>query len=98
MTDLKDKEHRYIFAFIAVNQIGAIVNINQITSVYGRNNLEEYLNRCIENDMILAINKEKVNDMRLSIGGHFSKATTIINFDNTVAYSLKSVKQNDENS
>ena len=93
MTDLKDSEDRYIFAFIAIDQAGATANVNMIASTYGRNNLEDYLQRCVERDMILAINKEKVNDVCLSIGGHFSEATALINFDNTIAYTLKSVKR-----
>ena len=96
MTDLKDNEDRYIFAFIAIDQAGATANVNMIASTYGRNNLEDYLQRCVESDMILAINKEKVNDVCLSIGGHFSEATALINFDNTIAYTLKSVKRKNE--
>ena len=96
MTDLKDSEDRYIFAFIAIDQAGATANVNMISSTYGRNNLEDYLQRCAENDKILAINKEKVNDVCLSIGGHFSEATALINFDNTIAYTLKSVKRKNE--
>ena len=96
MTDLKDNEDRYIFAFIAIDQAGATANVNMIASTYGRNNLEDYLQRCVESDMILAINKEKVNDVCLSIGGHFSEATALINCDNTIAYTLKSVKRKNE--
>ena len=96
MTDLKDNEDRYIFTFIAIDQAGATANVNMIASTYGRNNLEDYLQRCVESDMILAINKEKVNDVCLSIGGHFSEATALINFDNTIAYTLKSVKRKNE--
>ena len=97
MTDLKDDENRYIFVFIAIDQIGATANVNMIASTYGRNNIEEYLSRCVDENMILAINKEKVNDVCLSIGGHFSEATAPINFDDTIAYTLKSVKKiNDE--
>ena len=66
--------------------------MNMIASAYGRNNLEEYLERSVESNAILAINKEKVNDVHLSIGGHFSEATAPINFDNTIAYTLKNVK------
>ncbi|MBQ9360819.1 MAG: hypothetical protein IJT96_07260 [Lachnospiraceae bacterium] len=96
MTDLKDNENRYLFAFVEVDQIGSTDNVNMISSTYGRNKLKEYLERCIENNMILAINKEKVNDVCLSIGGHFSEATALINFDSTIAYSLKSVKYQNE--
>ncbi len=92
MTDLMDNSGRYIFAFVAINQEGAVANINRISSLYGREDLIEYLNKCIANEMILAVNKEKVNDVRLSIGGDFPKATAPINFDNTIAYTLRSVK------
>ena len=94
MTDLKDDDGRYIFAFVALDQVGATERVNSVVSMYGRNNLSEYLSRCIEKGMIIAINKEKTDDLRLSIGGHFSKATTFISFDDTIAYSFKSVKYN----
>ena len=32
MTDLKDNEDRYIFAFIAIDQVGATANVNMIAS------------------------------------------------------------------
>ena len=92
MTDLKDIEDRYIFAYVAINMIGATTNVNTILSAYGRDNIEQYLVKCIEQKAILAINKEKVDAVCLSIGGHFSEATAPINFDNTIAYSLESVK------
>jgi len=92
MTELKDKEERYIFVFISVNQINAVGKVNVVASVYGRNNYEEYLRRSAENNMILAINKEKVDDLHLSIGGHFSEAIAPINFDSTIAYTYNSVK------
>lgn len=92
MTDLLDSEDRFIFAFISINQESAIARVNKISSIYGRNNLINYLEECYVKGKIIAVNKEKVNDVRLSIGGHFSKATAPINFDNTIAYTLKSVK------
>ena len=96
MTGLKDNEGRYIFAFIALDQIGATGNVNIISSIYGRNNLKDYFERCIKNNMVIAVNKEKVNDVCLSIGGHFSEATALINYDCTIAYTYNSVKQKNE--
>ena len=93
MTDLKDNEGRYIFAFLALDKAGTTVNVNMISSAYGRNNLSEYINKCINNDMLIAVNTEKADEVLLSIGGHFSKAMAPINFDNTIAYTLKSVNK-----
>ncbi len=98
MTDIKDNENRYIFVFITINQDGTTACVNMIASVYGRNNLNEYLKKCTANGMILAINTEKVDELRLSIGGHFSEATALINFDSTIAYSVKSVKRKEKES
>ena len=39
------------------------------------------------------MNKQKADEWRLSIGGHFSEATALINFDCTIAYGVKSVKR-----
>lgn len=50
---------------------------------------KEIENPCHINNKVIAANKDKVNDVRLSIGGDFSKATASINFGNTLAYTLR---------
>ncbi len=71
---------------------GATERVNVISSIYGRNNIEAYLQKCISEKTILAMDKEKADAVLPSIGGHFSKASTPINFDSTIAYSYSSVK------
>lgn len=92
MTDQIDNDGRYIFVFIRLNNFGQIQKNNCIASIYGREGLKEYINQCIKKDYIIAVNIEKVDELRLSIGGDFPKATTFINFNSTIAYSIKSVK------
>lgn len=92
MTSAKDNEGRYIFVFINPDKPGATERVNVISSIYGRNNLEAYLQKCFSEEMVLAMDKEKVDDVLPSIGGHFSKASAPINFDSTIAYSYNSVK------
>ena len=58
----------------------------------GETIIEAYLQKCISEKMILAMDKEKADAVLLSIGGHFSKASAPINFDSTIAYSYSSVK------
>ena len=47
----------------------------------------------IKKDNLIAMNKQKADEWRLSIGGHFSEATAPINLDCTIAYSAKGVKR-----
>lgn len=88
-----DNAGRFIFEFISIDQIGATKHVNVVSSIYGRNNVDDYLWRCVDKNMILAINKEKVNEVNLSIGGHFSEAISLINFDDTIANTIKCVKR-----
>ena len=92
VTDLKDREGRQIIVSVALNRKNAHHFVNQITSAYGRNNFDRYLHRQIELGNLLAINKNKANQMFQSVGLQLPIEETLISFDNSIAYSLDNVK------
>jgi len=92
VTELKDDKGQEIIVPIEFNKIGAVGEINNVTSIYGRENFADYIKENVKNNSVIAINKEKANDMLLSIGVDFPKANTLISFDNSISYTTKNVK------
>lgn len=94
VTSTKDIKNRYIVIAIELNQKEGFRYVNCVLSPYGRDNLSEYY----DNHKLIAINKEKANDVLRSIGKSYPKENSLISFDNSIAYSLKNVKYPEEKS
>lgn len=92
VTDLKDRENRPIIITVAFNRKCQHHTVNQITSAYGRCNFENYITRQFEAGNVLAINKNKVNQLFQSAGHNWPIEETPINFDNSIAYTIRNVK------
>lgn len=71
VTDLIDKENRPVIASIKMNGIGRIdeqfIKTNVLTSVYGRNNYDNFIKNSVENGCLL-YDKEKGIIKELDIG------------------------------
>lgn len=92
VTNLKDKKDREILVAIELNRRENFEEVNSITSVYGRENFNDFLCRQIENEKILAVNKQKADKMLRSIGKKYPKENTFISYDDNIAYTLEHVK------
>lgn len=92
VTDLMDREGRPIIVSVALERRNAHHLANQITSAYGRNDFDEYLRRQVEKGNLIAINKNKANQMFQSAGVQFPLEETLICFDNSIAYTFENVK------
>lgn len=90
VTSIKDDLDRIIIVSFKLGRTEQ--EINEITSIYGRNNFISYLERQIESNNVIALNKEKANEMFQSLGLQSPPNETLISFDNSIAYSLKNVK------
>lgn len=92
VTDLIDKENRPVIASIKMNGRGIVndkkINTNVLTSVYGRNNYNNFIKNSIENDNLL-YDKEKGIIKELGIGDRIqfpmSKSSKQITSDNPKA-------------
>lgn len=91
VTDIKDTINRKIIVAIELNQKEGFQEVNKVTSTYGRNNFGSYFNRQVLNGNLLAINTEKVDDLLHSIEKKYLKENAIINFDDSIAYTLANV-------
>lgn len=96
MTNLFDDNNCYIFVYIGLNQKNGFERANLITSIYGKEDVKEYIEKNIEEGNIIAINKNKADEMRRSIGVDFPEETSYINFDYRIAYSMEYVNNIDK--
>lgn len=91
ITELKDYEQRGIMIAVSLNEMKNHHEVNRISSVYGRNNMTNYLKAQIEQGNLIAANKEKANEMLQTIGLQLPLEETFISFDNSITYSLDNV-------
>lgn len=89
VTELKNKENNNIIVPIALDLRSTNGIVNKVTTVYGKDNIHNYLSR--HANQILAYNKEKTDELFTTIGFQLPKTTSAICFDNSIAYSLKNV-------
>ena len=98
ITELKDKENREIMIAINLNEVSGRQEVNRISSAYGRNNMTNFLKAQMEQGNLIAVNKEKANEMLQSAGLQLPLEETFISFDNSIAYSDENVNTQDNNS
>ena len=96
VSDCQDDKERQILISIVLNKKGNSAEINDVSSVYGRENFSEYMERQVTN--ILAVNKEKAEQLFQSIGKKYPEPESVISFDNSIAYTMANVKYPDEKS
>jgi len=92
MTDVRDKNDQEIFVYISLHQSVGFDYVNSISSAYSKDELKSYLEQNIEKGNIIAIDKQKTDEMCRSIGVDFPEETSFISFNASIAYSLSSVK------
>lgn len=92
VTDLKDHQDRTVIVSVELNKAEGFREVNNITSTYGRNGFIKFLKQKAECEEIIAINKDKANEMLHSIGKQYPKENTFISFNDSIAYSMQNVK------
>ena len=92
ITELKDSQNRGVMIAISLSEKNGFSEVNRISSIYGRNNMTNYLKAQIEQGNLIAANKEKANKMLHSAGLQLPLENTFIGFDDSVAYSTANVK------
>lgn len=92
VSGIKNKHGENIIISIQFNKQHKNHLINNISSAYGKGGFKEYMERQIGFRNILAVNKNKVNEMFQSLGLQLPPEETIINFSDNITYSIKDVK------
>ncbi|MCI5805053.1 MAG: DUF3991 domain-containing protein, partial [Clostridium sp.] len=97
ITDVQDDKERQVIVAIELKTTEKFGEVNRITSVYGRQNFEQFIDRQFETGKLLAVNKEKTDNMLHSIGKKYPKENSYISYDDTITYSIENVKYPDGN-
>ena len=92
LSEAKNKEGQNIVVPMILDVKGQNGRVNRVTTIHGKKNLENYLNKVIASSSIMAINKTKADKLFSDIGIQSPKSTTIICFDNSISYSMHNVK------
>lgn len=93
ITDLIDRDGNHLLVSLKLNAAGRRSEVNNITSVYGKKNIGDYIQRELSNGNILAVNIEKAEKLSADIGIQFPKWTDILCFDDSITYTDENVKR-----
>lgn len=93
-----DSENNPVIASVKPNGQGfyelEMQESNFITSIYGRENFEEFINRAINNNKILFIDKQKSQELFSVLGLEFSKGLNSLDFNTIIHQSRNIVNKN----
>lgn len=93
-----DSENNPVIASIKPNGQGfyelEMQESNFITSIYGRENFKEFINRAINNNKILFIDKQKSQELFSVLGLEFSKGLNSLDFNTIIHQSHNIVNKN----
>ncbi len=92
ITELKDKKNREIMIALDIETAFARQYVNRITSVYGRNNMVNYLENQLLLENLIAVNIEKADKMLQSLGLQLPQEETFICFNDSIPYTMAEVK------
>lgn len=90
ITSLVDDKNKSVIVAIDLNASSTRHEVNRVTSVYGKNNIHNYLKNQLEN--LIACNEEKANVMLQSLGLQLPQEETYISFNDSISYTVKNVK------
>lgn len=94
LTDLKNQDNKNIIVPISLDLRSTDNTVNKVTSIYGKDNLLNYLTRH-KNDF-LAIHTKKADELFTTIGYQLPQTTSVLCYDDSIAYTTVNVKYPDE--
>ena len=92
ITEYPDDKNRPIVVAVVLDKKSGRTMINNVSSVYGRDKFEEYIERQIQQNNILAIDNKKAESLLQPIGKWYPKRGEVISYNATIAYSMGGVK------
>lgn len=92
ITRLKDNKSRGVMVAISLNEMGKRNEVNRISSVYGKDNINNYIRNQMEYGNLIAVNKKEAKIMLQSAGLQLPLEETYLNFNDSIAYTIQNVK------
>lgn len=97
ITQLKDNQNQVVMIALSLNDVVKRQEVNRVSSVYGKNKIENYLRNQINLGNLIAVNKEKADKMFQSLGLQLPPEETFISYNNSIAYTTANVKGKEQN-
>lgn len=91
VTDIKDVNNNEILISVDVDTAGYKQNVNRITSMYGKDNITNYLRTQLDNGNLIGCDKKRANQMLSTKGLQLPPATTFIDYTDIISDSDKNV-------
>lgn len=90
--DVMDNKNDYVVCPITLNRLLERYDVNIVTSIFGKRDVEEYIKRSFEKNAVKAMNKEKAESLFQTTTAQYGKVETTISFDDSIAYTTANVK------
>ncbi len=81
ITSITDDKDRNIVIAIEFNRQEGFTQVNSIRSIYGRDNLAYFIGDNIDSGNLLAVNKQKADELLCSRGKSYPKENTFISLN-----------------
>lgn len=91
VTDIKDVNNNEILISVDVDTTGYKQNVNRVTSMYGKDNITNYLRIQLDNGNLIGYDKKRANQMLSTKGLQLPPATTFTDYINIISDSDKNV-------
>ena len=92
ITRLKDNKNRGVMVAVSLSETGRRNEVNRISSVYGKDNINNYIRNQMEYGNLIAVNKKEAKIMLQSAGLQLPLEETYLNFNDSIAYTTQNVK------
>ena len=94
VTDLFNENSEQIIISCELNSINKRHEINRITSMYGKENIANYINTQIKKDSLIGCHKKIANQMLQSVGLYLPSEETFIDYTDIISNFDKNVNSN----
>lgn len=84
VTDIKDINDNEILISVDINTAGYNQNVNRVTSMYGKDNITNYLKAQIDKGNLIGCDKKRANQMLSTRGLQLPPATTFIDYTDII--------------
>ncbi len=91
ISNLTDENNRNIIISCKLNSTKSIYEVNEITSIYPKNNLANYINVQLKNHNLIGCNKKRANRLLKSLGLQSSEVEASIDYTNIISNSDRNV-------
>lgn len=91
ISNLTDENNQNIIISCKLNSEKSIYEVNEITSVYPKNNITNYINNQLSNKKLIGCNKKRANRLLKSLGLQSSEVEASIDYTDIIPNSDKNV-------